>query len=192
MTRAGSVRWPWAVSQPAEGQKQDTIVFASETCAFDLIGATYEREVKPGELVDRRSGRHQLALLRARRCRSRAASSSTSISRAQTAVSSDVRCRNQPRRVGPSNSRLRLRWKLTSLCRYPTPALLPHSVILSRVASPSASPDSQSLRRPHFHRAEPERARLRRKAQAEPGARLLEGKTRGADRRFHRARHYQP
>ena len=34
-----------------EGQKQDTIVFASETCAFDLIGATYEREVKPGELV---------------------------------------------------------------------------------------------------------------------------------------------
>ena len=29
----------------------DSIVFASETCAFDLIGATYEREVKPGELV---------------------------------------------------------------------------------------------------------------------------------------------
>jgi amidophosphoribosyltransferase len=34
-----------------EGQKRDTIVFASETCAFDLIGATYERDVKPGELV---------------------------------------------------------------------------------------------------------------------------------------------
>lgn len=34
-----------------EGQKQDTIVFASETCAFDLIGANYERDVKPGELV---------------------------------------------------------------------------------------------------------------------------------------------
>ncbi|HEX6502452.1 MAG TPA: amidophosphoribosyltransferase [Terriglobales bacterium] len=33
------------------GAKQDTIVFASETCAFDLIGATYEREVKAGELV---------------------------------------------------------------------------------------------------------------------------------------------
>jgi amidophosphoribosyltransferase len=26
-------------------------VFASETCAFDLIGANYERDVKPGELV---------------------------------------------------------------------------------------------------------------------------------------------
>ncbi|PYX56661.1 MAG: amidophosphoribosyltransferase [Acidobacteria bacterium] len=37
---------------PAQpGMKQDTIVFASETCAFDLIGATYERDVKPGELV---------------------------------------------------------------------------------------------------------------------------------------------
>src|ERR1700747_2594479 len=34
-----------------EGVRKDTIVFASETCAFDLIGATYEREVKPGELV---------------------------------------------------------------------------------------------------------------------------------------------
>ena len=37
---------------PAQaGQKQDTIVLASETSAFDLIGATYERDVKPGELI---------------------------------------------------------------------------------------------------------------------------------------------
>jgi amidophosphoribosyltransferase len=37
---------------PAQGDRlHDTIVFASETCAFDLIGAVYEREVKPGELV---------------------------------------------------------------------------------------------------------------------------------------------
>jgi amidophosphoribosyltransferase len=33
------------------GQVRDTIIFASETCAFDLIGAQYERDVKPGELV---------------------------------------------------------------------------------------------------------------------------------------------
>jgi len=31
--------------------KTDSVVFASETCAFDLIGAIYDREVKPGELV---------------------------------------------------------------------------------------------------------------------------------------------
>jgi amidophosphoribosyltransferase len=37
---------------PAQGgEKQDTIVFASETSAFDLIGANFERDVKPGELV---------------------------------------------------------------------------------------------------------------------------------------------
>ncbi len=37
---------------PAMGDhKRDTIVFASETCAFDLIGADYIRDVKPGELV---------------------------------------------------------------------------------------------------------------------------------------------
>jgi len=35
----------------ASGEKKDTVVFASETCAFDLLGATYERDVKPGELV---------------------------------------------------------------------------------------------------------------------------------------------
>jgi amidophosphoribosyltransferase len=34
-----------------ERHQRDTIVFASETCAFDLIGAGYERDVKPGELV---------------------------------------------------------------------------------------------------------------------------------------------
>src|SRR5258708_7539512 len=33
------------------GPERDTIVFASETCAFDLIGAVYERDVKPGEMV---------------------------------------------------------------------------------------------------------------------------------------------
>jgi len=33
------------------GEEHDTLVFASETCAFDLIGAEYIRDVKPGELV---------------------------------------------------------------------------------------------------------------------------------------------
>jgi len=33
------------------GQKHETIVFASETTAFDLVGATFVRDVKPGELI---------------------------------------------------------------------------------------------------------------------------------------------
>src|SRR4051795_1254512 len=36
---------------PHGGPLGDTVVFASETCAFDLIGAVYERDVKPGEMV---------------------------------------------------------------------------------------------------------------------------------------------
>src|SRR5579863_10420411 len=36
---------------PTDGHTRETIVFASETCAFDLIGAEYVRDVKPGELV---------------------------------------------------------------------------------------------------------------------------------------------
>ncbi len=35
----------------AVGQSQDTIVFGSESTAFDLIGATFERDVAPGEMI---------------------------------------------------------------------------------------------------------------------------------------------
>jgi len=33
------------------GRIKDAVVIASETCALDLIGATYEREVEPGEVL---------------------------------------------------------------------------------------------------------------------------------------------
>jgi amidophosphoribosyltransferase len=33
------------------GRVRDAYVVASETCALDLIGATYEREIKPGEVL---------------------------------------------------------------------------------------------------------------------------------------------
>jgi amidophosphoribosyltransferase len=35
----------------AMGRLDGAYVFASETCAFDMIGAKYERDVKPGELI---------------------------------------------------------------------------------------------------------------------------------------------
>jgi amidophosphoribosyltransferase len=35
----------------AMGRLGDAVVFASETCALDIIGATYERDVAPGEIV---------------------------------------------------------------------------------------------------------------------------------------------
>lgn len=36
----------------AMGKLNEGIVFASETCAFDLIGATYIRDVEPGEVIE--------------------------------------------------------------------------------------------------------------------------------------------
>lgn len=33
------------------GRKDDTWIIASETCAFDLLDAQYEREVEPGEII---------------------------------------------------------------------------------------------------------------------------------------------
>jgi amidophosphoribosyltransferase len=40
-----------AFLQNPANHSERSVVFASETCAFDLIGAKYERDVRPGELV---------------------------------------------------------------------------------------------------------------------------------------------
>ena len=42
---------PLSMATMPNASGKPTIVFASETCAFDLIGAHYERDVKPGEFV---------------------------------------------------------------------------------------------------------------------------------------------
>ena len=45
-----AVRDPYGVRPLSLGQVDGAYVIASETCAFDLIGATYIRDVEPGEL----------------------------------------------------------------------------------------------------------------------------------------------
>lgn len=42
---------PHGIRPLSLGKLGDSYVFASETCAFDAIGAVYEREVEPGELL---------------------------------------------------------------------------------------------------------------------------------------------
>jgi len=42
---------PLSMGRIRNPEGRDTIVFASETCAFDLLRADYERDVLPGELV---------------------------------------------------------------------------------------------------------------------------------------------
>jgi amidophosphoribosyltransferase len=46
-----AVRDPHGFRPLALGRLGDAIVVASETCAMDLIGATYERDVEPGEML---------------------------------------------------------------------------------------------------------------------------------------------
>jgi amidophosphoribosyltransferase len=45
------VRDPLGVRPLVIGKLNDSFVLASETCAFDIIGATYLRDVEPGEMV---------------------------------------------------------------------------------------------------------------------------------------------
>jgi len=53
-----AARDPHGFRPLAMGHMGDTHAFSSETCAFDLVGAQYERDVEPGELVivSRQSG----------------------------------------------------------------------------------------------------------------------------------------
>lgn len=46
-----AARDPHGFRPLAMGRLGEALVFASETCAFDLIGARYERDVEPGEIV---------------------------------------------------------------------------------------------------------------------------------------------
>ena len=46
-----AVRDPMGFRPLVLGQKGESYLVASETCAFDLIGATYLREIEPGEIL---------------------------------------------------------------------------------------------------------------------------------------------
>ena len=44
-------RDPLGVRPLSLGRLGDSYILASETCAFDIIGAKFERDIKPGEVV---------------------------------------------------------------------------------------------------------------------------------------------
>ncbi len=46
-----AVRDPWGIRPLVLGMLKDSYVIASETCALDLIDATYVRDIKPGEVL---------------------------------------------------------------------------------------------------------------------------------------------
>lgn len=46
-----AVRDPWGFRPLCMGKRGDAVVFASESCALDSIGAEFTRELEPGEIV---------------------------------------------------------------------------------------------------------------------------------------------
>ena len=46
-----AARDPWGFRPLCIGKKGDSIIFASETCALDSVGAAFVRDVEPGEVV---------------------------------------------------------------------------------------------------------------------------------------------
>ena len=46
-----AARDPWGFRPLCMGRRGDAVVFASESCALDAVGAVYEREIEPGEMV---------------------------------------------------------------------------------------------------------------------------------------------
>ena len=46
-----AARDPWGYRPLCMGRKGDEIYFASESCALDAVGAAFERDIEPGEIV---------------------------------------------------------------------------------------------------------------------------------------------
>jgi amidophosphoribosyltransferase len=46
-----AARDPWGFRPLCMGRRGDAVVFASESCALDSVGATFERDIEPGEVV---------------------------------------------------------------------------------------------------------------------------------------------
>lgn len=46
-----AARDPWGFRPLCMGRRGAAVIFASESCALDAVGATFEREIEPGEIV---------------------------------------------------------------------------------------------------------------------------------------------
>ena len=113
------VRDPWGVRPLVLGKLDGAPILASETCALDIIGAEFVRDVEPGEMVViTKDGIESLSSLQPS-SRAASASSNTSISRARIRSS---KAATSMRRASASatSSRAKLRRLPTWSSRFPT------------------------------------------------------------------------
>ena len=165
--------------------------FASESCAFDLLGGATGARARAG----RGGGRRATAAIESYHLRAapraqRAASSSTSTSRAPTAGCSATRCPQVRLRHGRAAGARgagggRHRGAGARQRALRRARLQPRVRAAARVR-----PDPQPLRGAHLHRAQAVDPPLRGEDQAQPGARADRRQAGGAGRRLDRARHH--
>ena len=183
---------PLAMGQLELSGGRHAYVFASETCAFDLIDAVYLNDVEPGEMVivgpegsDARALRSRDAALAVRvRARLLLAPGFDRLRPLGAGIA-----RNDGPAAGPRVSR----------ADADVVVPVPDSGVAAALGYSAESgipfrhgADPQSLRRPHVHRALAGDPRLRREAEAESRSAICSKEECGAGGRFDRPRHHQP
>ena len=169
--------------------RRNTYILASETCAFDIIGAQFVRDVEPGEIVDHRRKRDREHPPLRPHARRGSAFSSTSISPAPTASST---ARTSTRCARRSAAQLARENPVDVDMVVPVPdSGVPAAI---GYAEEAGIPFELGIIRNHYvgpylHRADPEHPPPRRPPEAQRERRPAQGQARGADRRFDRARH---
>lgn len=134
-TKLIGVRDPLGVRPLVLGQIGDGWVLSSETCALDIIGARYVREIEPGEMVVITDEASKAAAPSARPVRV-SASSNTSISRAPIR-SMAVAPFTRPAARSAWSSRAKRRSRPISSARFPTAARPRPSATARKAASPT-------------------------------------------------------
>ena len=184
-------RDPLGIRPLVMGRLGEAYIFASETVALDVVGATYLRTVEPGELIDRLRPRASNRTARSRRRGRGPASSSISISRGRTASIDGHSVYNVRKRIGaelaqrePGRGRL---------CRA--------GARFGRAGGDRLCPAERhpvrarhhplALCRPHLHPARRPGPPSRRQAEAQCQQRADPGQAHRPGRRFDRARHDQ-
>ena len=179
-----AVRDPHGIRPLSLGIREGSPVVASETCAFDLIGAKFERDVEPGEIVRlSREGfsSHRFAFPVSTPCvfeHVYFARPDSKVFGRSVATSRQGFGRRLAREHPGAGGRRRGGSGLRHV---------PGARLRRGVGDPvRPRPRPQPLRRPDLHRAEAVDPPLRRQGQAQPGARGRGGQARRARRRFHR------
>ena len=184
-----AARDPQGVRPLVLGRLERGWVVASETAALDIVGASFVREIEPGELHRHRRGRPALAALRQRRAqglRVRVRLPGPPGHHDRRAQRARRPGRDRPP-AGPASTRSRPTW--SSRCpESGTPAAIGYAEAVRHPLRPG--PGQERLRRAHLHPAVADDPPARHPAQAQPAARRHPRQAAGRGRRLDRARQH--